>query len=188
MKIAVIDNYDSFVNNIIHYLEAYHHISIEVMKNDEINWKVLDSCDRILLSPGPGIPSEAGDLMKVIQKYYFKKNILGVCLGHQAIGEFFGCRLKNLDYPLHGISSSLKIFTNDNIFKNISSNTEVGHYHSWVIDSSFVSDAIEVLATDDYGHIMAIKHKNYPIYGVQFHPESVLTTEGRKMIENWVNE
>ena len=118
MKIAVIDNYDSFVNNIIHYLEAYHHISIEVMKNDEINWKVLDSCDRILLSPGPGIPSEAGDLMKVIQKYYLKKSVLGVCLGHQAIGEFFGCKLKNLDYPLHGISSSLRILNYDNIFKN----------------------------------------------------------------------
>lgn len=188
MKIAVIDNYDSFVFNIIHYLEDIQDdVQIIVMKNDEIEWKELAKVDRILLSPGPGIPSEAGELLKVIATYFDKKPILGICLGHQAIGEYFGCQLKNLNEPLHGHSSDLLI-SDDAIWNNLPDIIQIGHYHSWVIDPNFMHNDIKIIGTDNYENIMAIKHKDYKIYGIQFHPESVLTPNGKDILKNWLKQ
>lgn len=186
MKIAVIDNYDSFVYTIIHYLEGIDDVEIVLMKNDQVDWEVLEKIDRIVLSPGPGVPSEAGDLLEVIQRFYTSKPILGVCLGHQAIGEFFGARLKNLDDPLHGFVSPMNKILEDTLWNAIEFPTTIGHYHSWVVDANDFPEELEVLSVDSDSNIMALKHSYYPIKGIQFHPESVLTPDGRKMLENWV--
>ena len=188
MKIAIIDNYDSFVFNIIHYLEGVSNVEIILMKNDLIDWEVLENVDRIVLSPGPGIPSEAGELLKVISSFYKIKPILGICLGHQAIGEFFGAKLKNLSTPLHGTISSMTKISEDSLWEEIDFPTTIGHYHSWVVDSNNFPEVLEMLSIDELENIMALKHKYYPIKGIQFHPESVLTTFGKKMLFNWLKE
>ena len=186
MKIAVINNYDSFVHNIIHYLESFDRVEVTVFLNDEFYLEQLQHFDKIVLSPGPGIPKEAGLLLDVIDFYKDKKSILGVCLGHQAIAEYFGCSLTNLDQPLHGIATKLDITEDDFLWNDLQEEIFIGHYHSWVVNPETVSNELIVTAVDEFANIMALKHKHYDIRGVQFHPESVLTPQGKTIIENWI--
>lgn len=186
MKIAVIDNYDSFVYNIIRYVKESNVDEVIVMRNNEVDYEVLEKCDAILLSPGPGIPSEAGDLLKIISQFGSSKNILGVCLGHQAIAEVYGGKLEQCKEPIHGKASLIQHEQNDIIFDSIPQEFEVGRYHSWKINSN-VPNVLVITAQTKEGEIMAIKHRDLNIRGVQFHPESILTPQGRKMIENWVS-
>ncbi|MEP6646310.1 MAG: aminodeoxychorismate/anthranilate synthase component II [Saprospiraceae bacterium] len=186
MKILVIDNYDSFVYNLVHMLYNLGVEEIDIVKNDKVDLNTISAYDKILLSPGPGIPNDAGLMKKVIEIYAPSKSIIGVCLGHQAIGEVFGGSLINLDEPLHGVASRITILHNDYLFENTPVQFDIGHYHSWVV-SPAVPDSIEIIATDEYGNIMALKHKNYDVRGVQFHPESVLTEFGKTIIGNWIN-
>lgn len=184
-KVLVIDNYDSFVYNLVHYLEEFG-ADVSVYRNDEIDLEIIKDFDKILLSPGPGIPDEAGQLKEIIRQYFDKKPILGVCLGLQAIVEVFGGTLKNLDQVYHGISTPAKTIVNDDIlFKDIPKNFEIGRYHSWCSNQE-VPDILEITAVDQNNEVMAIRHKKLPIHAVQFHPESVLTPYGKKIIKNWV--
>ncbi len=186
MKIAVIDNYDSFTYNLVHYLEELD-VEVSVFKNDSFALQDLSKFDKILLSPGPGIPDEAGLLKAVIKEYAPHKSILGVCLGLQAIGEVFGAKLINLDQVYHGVTSSTTIVLDDPIYRDIPKEIEVGRYHSWVVSSQNIPEDLIVTAVDEQGEIMSMKHAIYDVRGVQFHPESILTPYGKKMIENWVN-
>ena len=186
-KIVVIDNYDSFVYNLVHYLEELD-CHVTVLRNDQFHIDDLESYDKILLSPGPGIPDEAGLLKEVIKQYAPSKPILGVCLGQQAIGEAFGGSLANLEQVFHGIATKINIIEEDTIlFKGLSSSIEVGRYHSWVVAQDDFPASLEVTARDENGQIMALRHREYDVRGVQFHPESVLTPQGKEMIKNWVN-
>lgn len=185
MKILVIDNYDSFVYNLVHILQALQIGSIDVIKNDEVELQSVKAYDKILLSPGPGIPKNAGLMPTIIQQYASAKSILGVCLGHQAIGENFGGTLINLNEPLHGIASDITILKQDYLFENVPLRFKIGHYHSWVVNHPLPKE-IEILANDEKGNIMALKHIVYDVRGVQFHPESILTEHGKTIIENWI--
>ncbi|MEP2026455.1 MAG: aminodeoxychorismate/anthranilate synthase component II [Reichenbachiella sp.] len=186
MKTLVLDNYDSFTYNLVHILrELEGDESMDVFRNDEITLEEVAKYDRILLSPGPGLPSESGILMDVIKTYAKDKSILGVCLGHQAIGEIFGAKLYNLPTVLHGIATNVKIQAKDPLFHGIPENFKVCRYHSWAIDPKQVGD-MKITAVDDQGEIMAIAHKEYAVKGVQFHPESILTEHGIKLMENWI--
>ncbi len=186
MKILVIDNYDSFVYNIVHLLYEIGVNEIDVVKNDLVSFEKIKDYDKIVLSPGPGIPKNAGNMPEFIKKFSPTKSILGICLGHQAISENFGSTLVNLKEPLHGISSKIEIIKDDYLFKNLSNNFKIGHYHSWVV-SNEISNCLEVLAKDEFGNIMAIKHKEYDLRGLQFHPESILTENGKEILTNWIN-
>jgi len=182
-KIVVIDNYDSFVYNLVHYLEELD-CHVTVLRNDQFHIDDLESYDKILLSPGPGIPDEAGLLKEVIKQYAPSKPILGVCLGQQAIGEAFGGSLTNLEQVFHGIATKINIIEEDTIlFKGLSSSIEVGRYHSWVVAQDDFPASLEVTARDENGQIMALRHREYDVRGVQFHPESVLTPQGKEMIK-----
>lgn len=183
-KVFVIDNYDSFTYNLVHYLKEFE-VEVKVCRNDEFEYNDLINYNKILLSPGPGIPDEAGKLKEVIKKYADSKSILGVCLGHQAIGEVFGGKIKNLTNVYHGISSKIRIVENDSLFNNLPNEIEVGRYHSWVIDKPLPKDLIAT-AFDSNKQIMAIKHRVFDIKGVQFHPESILTPHGKQIINNWL--
>lgn len=183
-KVFVIDNYDSFTYNLVHYLKEFE-VEVKVCRNDEFEYNDLINYNKILLSPGPGIPDEAGKLKDVIKKYADSKSILGVCLGHQAIGEVFGGKIKNLTNVYHGISSKIRIVENDSLFNNLPNEIEVGRYHSWVIDKPLPKDLIAT-AFDSNKQIMAIKHRVFDIKGVQFHPESILTPHGKQIINNWL--
>jgi len=183
-KVFVIDNYDSFTYNLVHYLKEFE-VEVKVCRNDEFEYNDLINYNKILLSPGPGIPDEAGKLKEVIKKYADSKSILGVCLGHQAIGEVFGGKIKNLTNVYHGISSKIRIVENDSLFNNLPNEIEVGRYHSWVIDKPLPKDLIAT-AFDSNKQIMAIKHREFDIKGVQFHPESILTPHGKQIINNWL--
>lgn len=185
MKITVINNYDSFVFNLVRYLDEIEQTEITVMRNDKLVLDTLDESDAIVLSPGPGIPSEAGQLLDVIERFHQCKPILGVCLGHQAIGEFFGARLIQNETPIHGKSTIIRKVNTSDLFKTINTTFQVGRYHSWSIEIDAQTE-LQVIATTNNDEIMAIKHTSYPIYGVQFHPESILTPQGRTMIQNWV--
>ncbi len=185
MKIVIIDNYDSFTYNLAHLVKALG-AEVTVYRNDQFTLNQLEPFDKIILSPGPGIPSEAGLLLQVIKEYAGRKPMLGVCLGHQAIGEAFGGSLTNLSEVYHGIASTITHFGNDPIFQGIDHHFEVGRYHSWVVDKENFPDCLEITAESEEGQIMALKHKNYNIHGIQFHPESVLTPEGKTMIKNWL--
>lgn len=186
-KIVVIDNYDSFVYNLVHYLEELD-CQVTVLRNDQFHIDDLETYDKILLSPGPGIPDEAGLLKQVIQTYAHNKSILGVCLGQQAIGEVFGGSLVNLDEVFHGVATAINIEQENTVlFKGLDSQIEVGRYHSWVVSRDNFPDSLEVTATDKNGQIMALRHREYDVRGVQFHPESVLTPQGKEMIKNWIN-
>ena len=187
MKILVIDNYDSFTYNLVQYLKDFSVGEVVVRRNDEIELEEIEVFDKILISPGPGLPENAGIIKAVIKQYGSSKPILGVCLGMQAIAEVYGGDLINLDEVYHGVASSISIEKQDALFNNISNPTEVGRYHSWAMKDENVDD-LEVLARSKDDCIMAIRHKEYAVKGVQFHPESVLTPEGKKMIENWLNE
>ena len=187
MKIGVIDNFDSFVFNLVRYLRESSNAEVIVQRNNNIDYEVLDTCDMILLSPGPGIPEEAGELINVIKKYSGKKKILGICLGHQAISEVFGAKLEQCNTPLHGKSSIVNHLLEDSLFKNISKEFQVGRYHSWKVDGEMPVD-LETIAVSQEQDIMAIRHKDFDVKGIQFHPESILTPQGRKIIENWIND
>ena len=185
-RIVVIDNYDSFTYNLVHYLEDLN-CEVTVFRNDEFEINELEKFDKILLSPGPGIPDEAGLLKEVISTYAATKSILGVCLGQQAIGEVFGGSLTNLEKVYHGVATKIKITNPDDIlFRDLPNEFEVGRYHSWVVaNENFPNDLI-ITSVDENGQIMSLKHSKYDIRGVQFHPESVLTPNGKKILENWV--
>jgi len=187
MKILVIDNYDSFTYNLVQYLKDFSAGEVLVRRNDEIELDEIEAFDKVLISPGPGLPKNAGIIKAVIKQYGTSKPILGVCLGMQAIAEVYGGDLINLDEVYHGVASSMLIKKQDALFNNISNPTEVGRYHSWAMKDENVAD-LEVLARSSDNCIMAIRHKKYAVKGVQFHPESVLTPEGKQMIENWLNE
>lgn len=185
MKIAIIDNYDSFTYNLSHLVKELG-AEVTVFRNDQFELPQLESFSKIILSPGPGIPSEAGLLLDVIRTYAGKKPILGVCLGHQAIGEVFGGKLENLSEVFHGIATEGTQFGNDEIFSGLSSRVTMGRYHSWVVSKENFPDCLEITAESDEGQIMALRHKTMNIRGIQFHPESVLTPDGKKMLQNWM--
>ncbi len=186
-KILVIDNYDSFVYNLVHYLED---LSCEVIvkRNDQLQLEDVASFNKILLSPGPGIPDEAGLLKDIIQKYADTKSIFGVCLGQQAIGEVFGGSLINLDEVYHGVATHVTLSVTDEIlFEGLDKTFDVGRYHSWVVAGKDLPGCLEATSYDENGQIMSLRHKELDVRGVQFHPESVLTPNGKKMLENWIN-
>ncbi len=185
MKISIIDNYDSFTYNLAHLVRELG-AEVKVYRNDQFEMNDLADTDKIILSPGPGIPSEAGKLLDVIRYYAGKKPMLGVCLGHQAIGEVFGAKLENLDDVFHGVATEGSQLGNDYIFKGLPERFLMGRYHSWVVSKEDFPDCLEITAQSDEGQIMALKHKEYDIHGIQFHPESVLTPDGRAIISNWL--
>ncbi len=186
-KILVIDNYDSFTYNLVHYIENLTGTRPSVFRNDEIDLDRAGSYDRIVLSPGPGIPSEAGICIDLVKRYSQEKNILGVCLGHQAIGEAFGAELINLESVYHGLSTQVIVLDNqDSLFKGIPVTFNAGRYHSWVIANSNLPACLKVTCIDSNQMIMALRHREYKVYGVQFHPESVLTEHGEVIIKNWL--
>lgn len=187
MKILVFDNYDSFTYNLVHYIEQVTDAKVEVHRNDKISLEDINKFDKILLSPGPGIPSEAGILLDVIKKYAPTKSILGVCLGVQAIAEVFGGSISNMDEVFHGVATEVDILKEDSLFNNIPKKINVGRYHSWEVNKEDLPEELELLSTDSKGVVMALRHKTYDVKGVQFHPESVLTENGLEMIKNWVN-
>jgi len=187
MKILVIDNYDSFTYNLVQYIERITDDLLEVRRNDKITLDEVDQFDKILISPGPGIPDEAGITKKLIETYGKKKSILGVCLGHQAIGEVYGGSIRNLNKVYHGVSAEMKQITGDDyLFKGVPEKFEAGRYHSWIVEDETLPDCLEVTVRNDEGFIMAMRHKTYDVRGVQFHPESVMTEYGGLMILNWV--
>jgi anthranilate synthase component II len=195
MKILVFDNYDSFTYNLVHLVEKIIREKVDVFRNDQIPLENVEAYDKIILSPGPGLPSEAGLLMPLIKQYAASKSILGVCLGHQAIGEVFGGKLVNLSKVYHGVASPVNILrrttealpVNVDLFAGLPDGFMAGRYHSWVVDPVGFPESLEVTATDASGHVMALRHKKYDILGVQFHPESVLTPEGERIMRNWLS-
>ncbi|TAH25203.1 MAG: aminodeoxychorismate/anthranilate synthase component II [Cytophagales bacterium] len=189
MKLLILDNYDSFVYNIVHIIRALGYSDqLQIFRNDKIQLEEVASFDKILLSPGPGIPSEAGIMRELVQTYGSSKSIFGVCLGHQCIGEVYGASLTNLSEVYHGLAIPTNIIKQDKLFKNIPSRITCGRYHSWAINPSSNLENIEITAQDDEGNIMAIRHKSYNVCGVQFHPESVMTEHGVKIIQNWLED
>ena len=185
MKIVIIDNYDSFTYNLSHLLKELG-ADVTVVRNDKFELKDLEQYDKIVLSPGPGIPSEAGLLLDVIRTYAGRKPILGVCLGHQAIGEVFGASLENLKEVYHGVQTEGTQLGNDYIFDGLPERVMMGRYHSWVVAKDSVPESLEVTAMSDDGEIMAMCHRQYDIHGIQFHPESVLTPEGKTIVGNFL--
>lgn len=187
MKVLVFDNYDSFTYNLVQIIERVLQTKIDVVKNDEISLEDIGRYDKIVLSPGPGIPEEAGILLDVIKKYAPEKSILGVCLGQQAIAEAFGGTLINLSEIFHGVATPAELVKeNTKLFRNLPSGMEVGRYHSWVVNPEGFPEELEVTAVDKDGMIMALQHKTYDVHGVQFHPESILTPQGAVIIENFL--
>ncbi len=187
MNVLVFDNYDSFTYNLVQIIERVLEIKVDVVKNDEISLEDIGRYDKIVLSPGPGIPEEAGILLDVIKKYAPEKSILGVCLGQQAIAEAFGGSLINLSEIFHGVATPAELVKEDTkIFRNLSTGLEVGRYHSWVVNPVGFPEELEVTAVDKDGMIMALQHKTYDVHGVQFHPESILTPQGAVIIENFL--
>lgn len=191
MRIVVIDNYDSFTYNLVHLVKELG-AEVTVYRNDQFKLEDLEEFDKIMLSPGPGIPSEAGLLLDVIKHYAGVKPILGICLGEQAIGEVFGGTLVNLSDVFHGVQTPAhlvecpKTGEVDYIFNNVEKDLLVGRYHSWVVDAESMPDCLEITCKSDEGQVMALRHKELDIRGIQFHPESVLTPDGKKMINNWL--
>lgn len=191
MNILVFDNYDSFTYNLVHLVEKITRVKVEVVRNDQLPLEKVKMYDKIILSPGPGIPVEAGLLLPLIKEYAASKSILGVCLGHQAIGEAFGGNLVNLKEVYHGIATPIEVKIQNSkvkspLFSGLPQRFDVGRYHSWVVsDQDFPAD-LEVTAVDDMGYIMGLQHKTFDVQGVQFHPESVLTPDGEKILKNWL--
>lgn len=186
MKVLVIDNYDSFTYNLVHYLEDLN-CDVTVKRNDKLSLEEVNAFKKIVLSPGPGIPDEAGLLKAIIKKYAPTKSILGVCLGQQAIGEVFGGSLINLNDVYHGVATQVNITVDDeDLFKNMDKSIEVGRYHSWVVNAN-LPEVLEATSFDSNGQVMSLRHKFYDVKGVQYHPESVLTPNGKQILENWVN-
>lgn len=186
MKILVFDNYDSFTYNLVHLVEKITGTKVDVFRNDALKLEEIDVYNKIILSPGPGIPSEAGMLIPLIKQYAAHKSILGVCLGHQAIAEAFGGTLANLSTVYHGVATPINILNKNGILKGLADTEEVGRYHSWIADNKNFPSELEVTATDENGYIMALQHQQYDVQAVQFHPESVLTPCGEKILRNWL--
>ncbi|MBR5972391.1 MAG: aminodeoxychorismate/anthranilate synthase component II [Paludibacteraceae bacterium] len=186
MKIVIIDNYDSFTYNLSHLIKELG-ATVTVVRNDQFQLDDLKDFDKIVLSPGPGIPSEAGLLLDVIRHYAGKKPILGICLGHQAIGEVFGAKLVNLSEVYHGVATPCHILGDDVIYRGLPEEIEVGRYHSWVVDKETLPQCLETTAVSNEGLIMSLRHREMDIRGIQFHPESILTPAGKQIIENWMN-
>lgn len=187
MKILVFDNYDSFTYNLVHLVEKILHQKVDVYRNDQIALEKVKEYDKIILSPGPGIPSEAGLLLPLIKEYAPTKSILGVCLGQQAIGEAFGGKLENLSTVYHGVATTCKIDTSKSkLFRGMPDEIEVGRYHSWIVSDKDFPAELEVTARDENNYIMALQHKKFDVQGVQFHPESVLTPMGEQILKNWL--
>ncbi|MDJ0645867.1 MAG: aminodeoxychorismate/anthranilate synthase component II [Flavobacteriaceae bacterium] len=185
-KVLVIDNYDSFTYNLVHYLEDLD-CEVVVKRNDKLTLDEVDAYEKIVLSPGPGIPDEAGLLKSIIERYAPTKSILGVCLGQQAIGEVFGGSISNLDTVYHGVATNVTLSVNDEeLFNGLEKEFPVGRYHSWVVDTD-LPDSLEATSFDENGQIMSIRHKEYDVKGVQYHPESVLTPNGKQILKNWIN-
>ena len=187
MKILVFDNYDSFTYNLVHLVEKITHEKVDVFRNDQITLEQVNEYDKIILSPGPGIPEEAVFLLQLIKEFGSSKSILGVCLGHQAIGQAFGANLENLSTVYHGVATPINIIRdNAAILKGLGEQIEVGRYHSWIVSDKELPEELEVTARDANGYIMALQHKTFDVQGVQFHPESVLTPDGEKILRNWL--
>ena len=191
MKILVFDNYDSFTYNLVHLVEKITHVKVEVYRNDQIALEKVKDYDKIILSPGPGIPEEAGLLLPLIKEYAATKSILGVCLGHQAIGEAFGGTLTNLSTVYHGVAMPIEVKSkkskfNNSLFEGLPDRFDVGRYHSWIVSEENFPAELEVTARDENNYIMALQHKEYDVQGVQFHPESVLTPMGEDILRNWL--
>ena len=187
MKILMIDNYDSFTYNLVHMLETFDGVSVVVKRNDQLTMEDVVPFEKIVLSPGPGIPSEAGRMPEIVRTFAETKSILGVCLGHQCIGESFGGTLLNIEAPMHGKATPIEILDpSEPLFRGLPRRFSVGRYHSWVVRNEGLPQEIKVTAVDDTGSIMALRHTRLDICGVQFHPESILTEHGRTMLENWI--
>ena len=185
IKVLVIDNYDSFTYNLVHYLEDLN-CEVTVKRNDKLTLEEVNAFDKIVLSPGPGIPDEAGLLKEIIKTYAPTKSILGVCLGQQAIGEVFGGKIINLEEVYHGVATNITVTVDDeSLFNGLDKTFPVGRYHSWVVDPN-LPEVLEVTSLDENGQIMSLRHKFYDVRGVQYHPESVLTPNGKKILENWI--
>jgi anthranilate synthase component II len=191
MKILIFDNYDSFTYNLVHVVEKIIHDKVDVFRNDKISLEKIKDYDKIILSPGPGLPCESGLLLSLIKEYASSKSILVVCLGQQAIAENFGGKLENLKNVYHGVATKIKVnnertLSPNDVFKTLPNELEVGRYHSWIVsDENFPKD-LEITAQDENGYIMGLRHKAFDVQGVQFHPESVLTPMGEKMMRNWL--
>lgn len=187
MKLLILDNYDSFTYNLAHLVEKVSDISFDVIKNDKISIEQVNAYSKIMLSPGPGLPKDAGIMPELLKKYHSTKNILGVCLGLQAIGEHFNSPLKNLETVFHGLATPITIIEKDILFKDCPARFNVGRYHSWVIDGNKINPDLIITAKDDAGTIMAARHKTFNVSGVQFHPESILSEYGETIIKNWLH-
>ena len=188
MKILVFDNYDSFTYNLVHLVQKITNTKVDVFRNDEIALEKVADYDKIILSPGPGIPVEAGMLLPLIKEYASTKSILGVCLGHQAIGEAFGGKLINLDTVYHGVAMDCRLAIDGcRLFADLPEKISVGRYHSWIVSDEDFPGELEITAKDENGYIMGLQHKTYDVQGVQFHPESVLTPDGETIIRNWLS-
>jgi len=185
-RILVFDNYDSFTYNLVHLVEKIRGQKVDVYRNDRIPLPAIKAYDKIVLSPGPGIPEEAGLLLPLIREYASSKSILGVCLGHQAIGQAFGGRLVNLSTVYHGVATPVHILKTGGLFEGLPATLEAGRYHSWVVGEDDFPEVLEVTARDDNGYIMGLRHKSLDVQGVQFHPESVLTPDGEQLLKNWL--
>lgn len=185
MKTVIIDNYDSFTYNLAHLVKELG-AEVDVLRNDKFELEELEKYDKIILSPGPGIPEEAGLLLEVIRTYAGRKPMLGVCLGEQAIGQVFGGKLTNLSEVFHGIQTNVKIKNKDYIFDGLPTEIPIGRYHSWVVDADGFPEELVVTAISPEGQIMALKHREYDVHGIQFHPESVLTPDGKQIVGNWL--
>lgn len=193
MNILVFDNYDSFTYNLVHLVEKITHVKADVYRNDQIALEKVKEYDKIILSPGPGIPIEAGLLLPLIKEYASSKSILGVCLGHQAIGEAFGGKLVNLETVYHGVATEIEVGGQKSgvrsfLFNGLPDKITVCRYHSWIVSEGNFPEELEVTAKDENGYIMALQHKTFDVQGVQFHPESVLTPDGEKILKNWLRE
>ena len=192
MKILIFDNYDSFTYNLVHVVEKIIHGKVDVYRNDKISLEKINDYDKIILSPGPGLPVESGLLLPLIKRYASCKSILGVCLGQQAIAESFGGKLLNLTTVFHGVATKIKIKedrtpSENDVSKSLPNELEAGRYHSWIVSKDHFPDDLEIIAEDENGFIMALRHKTFDVQGVQFHPESVLTPMGEKIMRNWLN-
>ena len=187
MKILIFDNYDSFTYNLVHLVEKILHQKVEVFRNDQISLEDVKDYDKIILSPGPGIPNEAGLLLPLIKEYASTKSILGVCLGHQAIAEAFGGTLLNLSTVFHWVATDCQLINRDSqLFRGLPGNITIGRYHSWIVSDTNFPNELEVTARDENNYIMALQHKSFDVQGVQFHPESILTPDGEKIMKNWL--
>jgi anthranilate synthase component 2 len=185
-KILIFDNYDSFTYNLLHAVKSLEYHTVDVIRNDKIDLSAVAQYDKIILSPGPGLPKEAGLLMPLIRQYAETKSILGVCLGHQALGEVFGAKLENIPFVFHGVQTPVDIIAHDYLFDGIPDEILVGRYHSWIVSKENFPAGLEITAVDKAGDVMALKHRQFDLHGVQFHPESILTPEGIRIIQNFL--